>query len=388
MERPQQKNAQYFLEKLIGYNSVSANSNLDLIDFTEDYLTELGFRCERISNPEGTKANLWASIGPLDTEGYILSGHTDVVPVDGQDWQTDPFQMVEKDGKLFGRGSCDMKGFLACVLAKAPAIAKANLQVPFHLAFSFDEEVGCLGVRYLLEALQAKQFKAKACFIGEPTEMQVVVAHKSKASYRAVFSGVSCHSSLAPQGLNAVSYAAKLVAKLDSMAAQMAAGRQDTLYDLPFSTAHVGVFNGGTALNIVPDQAEVVFEFRVLPEENLHAYVEEIKKYAFDVLLPEMKQKHQDAGIEIIPYSEIPGLNTRGDAEVVTLAKQLCGRNDHAKVAYGTEGGLFQSMLDIPVVVVGPGAIEQAHKPDEFIKISELEKCEAFLDRLLAKACA
>ncbi|WP_310619817.1 acetylornithine deacetylase [Flexibacterium corallicola] len=374
------------LETLVGFNSVSSNSNLPLLNWIEDYLVSFDLEPIKVFDETGEKANLFVTIGPEANNGYILSGHTDVVPVEGQDWATDPFTLTEKDGKLFGRGSCDMKGFLACVLAAVPSMVKAPLKRPIHLAFSYDEEVGCIGVRRLIDDLNTKGFKAEACFVGEPTDMQVIVAHKSKASYTAIFTGLSCHSSLAPHGVNAVQYGARLVSKLEQMGAALAAGPHDELFDMPYSTAHTGVMRGGTALNIVPDHCEVVFEFRVLPTESLHACVEEIERHAMEDLLPQMRAVSPEANIEFIPASEIQGLNTNAEAEVSILAKKLAGRNDHAKVAYGTEAGLFQNVLGVPTVVCGPGSIEQAHKPDEFIKISELDKCDKFLNKLIEHA--
>ncbi|MES0868842.1 acetylornithine deacetylase [Pseudovibrio sp. SCP19] len=380
--------SQEVLAKLVSFDTVSAKTNLPLIKWIEEYLTDLGVSSFTLPDETGEKASLFATIGGDGPDGYVLSGHTDVVPVAGQDWTTDPFTLRERDGLLYGRGSCDMKGFVACSLAKVPDMLKAPLKKPFHLMFSYDEEVGCIGVQPILHKLAGDDFKAEACFVGEPTEMQVVVAHKSKSSYRAVFTGLSCHSSLAPHGVNAVHYGARLVTKLEEMARKLAAGPSDALYDLPFSTAHTGVIKGGTALNIVPEHCEVIFEFRMLPSESTKACMDEVERYAFEELLPEMRKVYPEANIEFIPFSEIPGLDTDVEADVTVLAKKLAGRNDHAKVAYGTEAGLIQNILDIPTVVCGPGNIEQAHKPDEFIKKSELDKCDAFLDRLIKHACA
>ncbi|GHB19148.1 acetylornithine deacetylase [Pseudovibrio japonicus] len=379
--------SQEILAKLVSFDTVSAKSNLPLIKWIEEYLSGLGVSSSLLPDESGEKASLFATIGGEGTDGYVLSGHTDVVPVEGQDWTSNPFSLREDDGLLYGRGSCDMKGFVACCLAKVPEMLKAPLKKPFHLMFSYDEETGCTGVQPVLYKLAGEGFQAEACFVGEPTEMQVVVAHKSKGSYRAVFTGLSCHSSLAPQGVNAVHYAARFVTKLEEMARELAAGPRDDLFDLPFSTAHTGVIKGGTALNIVPEHCEVVFEFRVLPTESLQACMDEITRYAMEELLPEMRKVYPEANIEFLPHSEIPGLNTDVEADVTVLAKKLAGRNDHAKVAYGTEAGLVQTILKVPTVVCGPGSIEQAHKPDEFIKKTELDKCDGFLDRLIQHAC-
>ncbi len=383
LTRPARLSTEEILAALIGFDTTSRNSNLALIAWVEDYLTSHGVANFRVPDETGGKANLFATIGPEDVPGLILSGHTDTVPVDGQDWASDPYALVERAGRLFGRGTADMKGFLACCLAAVPDMAAAPLARPIHLAFSYDEEVGCLGVVELIERLAGQGRRFEACIVGEPTSMQVVTAHKTKRSLRATFHGLSCHSSLALEGVNAVSYAARLVAKLDAMAVRLSDGPSDPLFDMPVSTAHVGVFHGGTALNIVPDRAEVTFEFRVLPTEDADALVDEITGFVRGVLEPEMRARHADARVDLDVLSAFPGLDTADDADVVALAKRLARRNDHAKVAFGTEGGRFAQGLGVPTVVVGPGAIAQAHKPDEYIAVSQLRACEAFLARLV-----
>ena len=371
------------LERLVAFDTTSRNSNLALIAWVEDELARHGVASRRVYDPAGDKANLWATIGPADQPGYILSGHTDVVPVDGQDWTSPPFTLTRDGATVVGRGAADMKGFLACCLAAVPAMTMARLKRPIHLAFSYDEEVGCTGVRGLIEELQHESVRPLACFVGEPTEMQVVVAHKSKRSYRIVVTGHACHSSLAPEGVNAVEYLARLVVFIRDLGRRMAQGDSDPMYDIPVSTTHTGVIEGGTAVNIVPDRASAVFEFRLLPHVDSDAVFGAIEAYARDVLEPEMKAIAPRAGIRFEYVSGIPGLDTAGDAPVTQLAMRLAGRNDLAKVAHGTEAGLFAG-IDIPTVVVGPGNIEQAHKPDEFIVVSELDRCMAFLARLIA----
>jgi len=374
------------LTALVAFDTTSHKSNLALIDWVEAYLKELGVPAERIYDASGEKANLWATIGPADRPGYILSGHTDVVPVEGQDWSSDPFTLTPREGRLYGRGSCDMKGFLACCLAQVPAMLAATLEKPIHLALSYDEEVGCLGVRGLITQLAQAPVRPEACFVGEPTSMQVVVAHKAKRSFEVEVTGRSCHSSLAPEGVNAVDYAAMLALEIRRMGEAFAAeGPSDPLFTVPVSTAHTGVLQGGTALNIVPDRAHLVFEFRMLPAADEEAPEAQIRAYARDVLEPAMHKVAPETGIEIRSISGFPGLDTAIDAPVVQLARRLAQRNDHGKVAYGTEAGLFAG-IDIPTVVIGPGDIAQAHRPDEFIKVSELERCVAFLDRLIAHA--
>ncbi|MEM6847267.1 MAG: acetylornithine deacetylase, partial [Pseudomonadota bacterium] len=363
------------LAALVAFDTTSRNSNLPLVEWVEDYLSRYGVESERVYDATGEKANLWATIGPADAAGIVLSGHTDVVPVDGQDWASDPFTLTERDGKLYGRGSADMKGFLAACLAKVPAMVEAPLEKPIHLAFSYDEEVGCQGVLTLVAALKDKPLRYEACIVGEPTSMGVVTAHKTTRRYRADFTGLACHSSLAPQGVSAVSYAARLVAYIDETAARLAAGPQDELFDLPHSTANVGIFSGGTALNIVPASASVDFEYRMLPQVDLQAEHDALTEFVAG-LNEDMAARDPSCGATLEMIISVPGLDTSPDAEVVTFAKRLAGRNDHAKVAFGTEAGSFSGELAIPTVVLGPGAIAQAHKADEFIAISQLTSCE------------
>ena len=372
------------LENLDGFDTMSRNSNLELIGWVEAYLDGLGVAHARVPDETGTKANLMATIGNADVPGYILSGHTDVVPVDGQSWASDPFRLAKRDGRLYGRGAADMKGFVACCLAAVPDMLARKLKNPIHLALSYDEEVGCLGVRRIIDRLRDWPVKPAACFVGEPTCMQVVIGHKAKRSFKVVVHGRTCHSSLAPLGVNAVEYAARVVAKIRDVSDRLAkSGTRDTLYDVPFSTGHTGYLHGGTALNIVPDTATFEFEFRTIAADKSSDLVKEVIDYARDVLEPEMKAVAPEAGFDFQDRSEFAGLDTAENAEITLLAKQLSGRNSHSKVAYGTEGGLF-SQAGIPTVVIGPGNIDQAHKADEFIKITELEKCGQFLDRLIA----
>jgi acetylornithine deacetylase len=373
------------LEALVGFDTTSRNTNLPLIAWIEQYLDKLGVAHQRIPSPHEPKSNLWATIGPKDVPGFILSGHTDVVPVDGQEWSSDPFKLTRKNGRVYGRGSTDMKGFVACCLAAVPDMLKANLAQPFHLAFSYDEEVGCVGARDIAAHVGTSAVKPIACFVGEPTNMEVVIGHKSKRSFRVAVRGRTCHSSLAPLGVNAVEYAARLVTKIREVSDRHAReGARDALYDIPFTTAHTGMLHGGTALNIVPDDCKFEFEFRSIAEDSLDALTDEVTDFARK-LEPEMKAVAPEAGITIERRSSFPGLETAPAAEVVTLAKRLTGRNAHSKVAYGTEAGLFHD-AGVPTVVVGPGSIDQAHKADEFVEVSELDKCGAFLDRLIAHA--
>jgi len=374
------------LAALVGFDTTSRNSNLPLIDWVEDYLGRYGVKGERVYDATGSKANLWVTIGPKDVAGYVLSGHVDVVPVDGQNWTSDPFRLTAKDDRFYGRGTCDMKGFVAAALAAVPAMVAAPLAKPIHLAISYDEEVGCRGVRTLLAVLKDRPLKPEACFVGEPTNMQVVTAHKTGRPMRCTVRGKEAHSSLRPYGVSAIEEAAKLIVRINEIGQRLARRTDlDLLFSVPFSTTSVGVIRGGTVRNIVAGECVVDFDLRCVPGDDPYAIVAEIEAYARDVLEPPMKAIDAAAGFTFEELSLVPGLDTAADAPVTVLAKALAGRNDHAKVAYGTEAGLFQE-IGIPTVVVGPGSIEQAHKPDEFIETAELAKADAFLAKLVAHA--
>lgn len=374
------------LGKLIAFDTTSRNSNLPLIDWMEDYLAGYGIKGERVYDATGQKANLWVTIGPKDVAGYVLSGHVDVVPVDGQAWSTDPFALTLKDGRYYGRGTCDMKGFVAASLAAVPDMVEAAPKKPIHLAISYDEEVGCTGVRTLLAVLKERPLKPEACFVGEPSNMQVITAHKTGRPMRVIVRGHEAHSSLRPYGVSAIEEAAKLIVKINAVAQRLAGRRDvDPLYPVPFTTMSVGVIRGGTARNIVAGECVVDFDLRCVPGDDPYALVAEIEAYAREVLEPPMKAIAPEAGFTFEEMTLVPGLDTAEDAPVTVLAKRLAGRNDHAKVAYGTEAGLFQQ-IGIPTVIVGPGSIEQAHKADEYIEAGELAKADAFIARLVAHA--
>ena len=371
------------IEKLISFDTTSRNSNMELIAFVQDYLDGFGIKSELAKSEDGHKANLYATLGPDDIGGIALSGHTDVVPIDGQNWSSDPWSVIEKDGKLFGRGTCDMKSFIAIVLAHVPQMLEVGPKTPIHLCFSYDEEIGCVGVRRLLSMLDPLPVKPKLCIIGEPTSMQVINAHKGKLSKICEVRGFEAHSSLAPHAVNAIEYAAKLINKVNEIAARLQSqGPFDEGFDVPHTTAHTGTVQGGTALNIVPKDCRFEFEFRNLPQDDSEVLFQEIVDYAKTELEPAMQAIQPDTGIDFSDLSSFPPLDTPPDAEVVTLAKRFAGQNDTSKVAFGTEAGLFQKH-GISAVVCGPGSIEQAHKPDEFCALEQIEKCEAFMDRLI-----
>jgi acetylornithine deacetylase len=372
------------LSKLVAFDTTSRNSNIPCTDWIQAYLRSFGVTAEVYVNPEGDKHNLYAVIGPADVPGYVLSAHTDVVPVDGQAWSTDPFRLVVQGGKAFGRGACDMKGFLACTLAAVPDMVRQPLKTPIHLAYSYDEEVGCTGVRDMLAHFGDRQPKPIAAFIGEPSSMQVIIGHKGGQRVVCRVRGKAAHSSLAPFGVNAVEYGARLVSKIKDMAeAQELSGARDALYDVPHSTLHVGMFSGGTSPNIVPHQADISFECRNISADRANDYIDAVIRYAREELEPKMRRNDPDAGFDFELRPLLPPLEIAPDHPAVTAAKRFAGRNDHAKVAYGTEASLFQDMAGYPSVVVGPGDIDQAHKPDEWIAVSELEKCNAFIARLI-----
>jgi acetylornithine deacetylase len=376
------------IEKMIGFDTVSRKSNLALIDWVRDYLDGYGIESRLIYDDERNKANLFASIGPIDEPGIILSGHSDVVPVDGQNWASDPFTLTERDGKLYGRGSADMKSFIGAALAIVPELSRRKLKTPIQFAFSYDEEVGCRGVPSLIADLEHLPIRPKACIVGEPTSMQVISGHKGKMSMRCHVHGLECHSALADRGVNAIEAAAETILFLRSMLRQRQQhGPFDHSFDPPYTTIHTGTIKGGTALNIVPKDCSFDFEFRNVPSEDTADLLAEVKRFVADQVEPEMKAKSPETGISFEPMSAFPGLRVDEASEATTLVKSLAEVNGTGRVSYGTEAGLFDK-AGIPTVVCGPGSIEQAHKPDEWIEIDQIARCEAFLGRLIDRVTA
>jgi len=370
------------IERLIAFDTTSRNSNLELIHYVRDYLAGLGVTAELVHDAEGRKANLYATLGPTDRPGIALSGHTDVVPIDHQDWTRDPWLVSEHDGRLYGRGTSDMKSFIAVALAHAPRFLESGLTTPLHLCFSYDEEVGCKGVPHLLEFLARQPLRPAMCIVGEPTEMKVITGHKGKTSIRCHVRGKEAHSSLAPYGVNAVNAAARVVGHLADMAARKAAeGPFDNDFDVPYTTVHTGTIEGGTQLNIVPGHCRFEFEFRYLPQDDPDRLLAEVQRYAESALAPAMQAVDPATGFAWEQMAGFPGLDLAPGAEVIELAKALSGGNATGKVAFGTEAGLFDCN-GIPAVVCGPGSIDQAHKPDEFIALEQVALCERFMDRL------
>ncbi|HTQ33863.1 MAG TPA: acetylornithine deacetylase [Stellaceae bacterium] len=369
--------------RLVAFDTTSRNSNLALIEFVRDYLDGYGVSSELVFDASSAKANLYATIGDPDRSGIMLSGHTDVVPVDDQDWHTDPFTLVAHDDRLYGRGSADMKGFIATVLSLVPVLVERKLREPIHLSFSYDEEIGCVGVRTLINVLKDRPNKPRLCIVGEPTDMQVGVGHKGKHTLRCHVHGHEVHSSLIHQGVNAIEAAAELIAKLKEIARRKRDhGPFDPDFQPPYSSVHTGLIQGGTALNIVPRDCTFDFEVRPLPGDDVSAVVTELREFAATRILPEMHAVRPETSILIEELSAAPGLDTPADHEVTQLAATLSGSNGTMKVPFGTEGGLFAA-AGIPAVICGPGSIDQAHKPDEFVALDQLARCEAFLRRLI-----
>ncbi|MCW5772807.1 MAG: acetylornithine deacetylase [Rhodospirillaceae bacterium] len=374
------------LEKLVSFDTTSRNSNLALIDWVADYLAGYGIQSELIHNPEKTKANLFATIGPVRDGGIVLSGHTDVVPVDGQPWTADPWTLLKRDGRAYGRGTSDMKSFIAASLAKVPDWAGGKLERPIHLAFSYDEEVGCTGVGGMIDWLRRSGLRPRAAIIGEPTDMKVVTSHKGGIVGTCTVKGVAGHSSQVHRTVNAVMYAAELVAHAAQLGEEMKAGQQDPLFDPPYSTLQVNIMHGGSHGNVVPHECSFFWEHRALPGRRLEDVVDALKAHADKKLLPRMRAVSADTGIDFAVLARIPGLADEPGSEAETIALRLAGRNATEAVAFGTEAGYFQE-LGIPTVVCGPGNIAQAHKPDEYIALEQLDACDRFLDRLAAE-CA
>ena len=373
------------LERLIGFPTVSRDSNLDLIGYAADLLGANGIACQIIHSADGHKANLFATIGPADRSGIMLSGHTDVVPVDGQNWTLPPFAMTERDGKLYGRGAADMKGFVACALAACLKASKMALRTPLHLALSYDEEVGCLGVRDLIEMVSAAPHRPLLCIVGEPTNMQVATGHKGKLAAQAICRGREGHSALAPLALNAIHLGCDFVRALRDEQDRLAReGARDGDYDIPYTTVHVGKINAGVALNIVPNLCQVDFEIRNVAADDAVVILDRLRDSATRIA-EDAASIAAEAAIDIEITNTYPGLDTPATSQAVAFVKSLTGANDTMKVAFGTEGGLFSRDLGTPAVVCGPGSMAQGHKPDEFVSVEQLQRCDEMLGRLLSR---
>ena len=379
-----EKNSIEILKKLVSFDTTSFKSNLDLIKFIENYLNDLNIKSELIYDETKNKANLFTTIGPNLQGGIVLSGHTDVVPITKQNWTSDPFILTERDDKLFGRGSSDMKGFIAIVLSRVSAMVEKKLKKPIHLAFSYDEEIGCVGVHSLLDLIKKKSINPEFCIVGEPTSMEMVIGHKGKHAYDVKVDGLSCHSGQAPNGVNAINYASKLINYIEEINKEKSIkGPFDNDYEIPYSTLHTGLIKGGTILNIVPKLCQFEFEIRHLAEDDPLEIIQRIKQYTEELLIKEMHNISSTTNIEINEKINYPGLNISESISIVKQVKELLGKSSHKKVVFGTEGGLFKRELNLPTIICGPGSIDQAHKPDEFISIQQIEKGGTFIDKLI-----
>jgi acetylornithine deacetylase len=375
------------IRTLVAFPTISRDSNLNLIDFVREYLRPYDADFRLTYDDDRRKANLFVSLGPAIEGGMVLSGHTDVVPVQGQVWDSDPFQLVERDGCLFGRGTSDMKSFIAVALHEIPQFVERGLKAPLHLALSYDEEVGCIGVGRLLSDLKSTGLKPAGCIVGEPTLMKPVIAHKGKRSYRARVTGLAAHSAYAPHGVNALEAAAEVVAYLKRMARRHRdEGPYDRGFDVSYTTIHTGVLHSGVALNIVPHECSFDFEFRYLPQDDPDQLIKELNDYIVNILEPEMRAVYKEAGFDIQLLSQIPALDNRSHTPIVALAQTHSGESGTGKVSYGTEGSQFQS-AGIPTVVCGPGSIQQAHRPNEFISLDQINHSQRFLQSLMVSLC-
>ena len=372
------------LQRLVAFDTTSRNSNLDLIKCVQSYLDDFGVASTLVPNAEGTKANLFASIGPQVEGGIVLSGHTDVVPVDGQPWTTDPWALTEKsDGNLYGRGTCDMKGFIAVALAHVPAIQRARLKVPLHFAFSYDEEIGCLGAPALVEKLLGNVPRPRAVIVGEPTMMGVVNAQNAGGGIIATFTGVEAHSSMTHLGVSAIHFAGDFIHWLNELQAELAGRKRTDIDTVPgHTTINVGIVTGGTAGNILARECTLNWGYRTLPGDDPWEVQRRADKYVAELLLPKMRAKHPDANITLKRRSFLPALNPDENIEAAKLALQWTGGNRTYAVPYGTEAGIFRGH-GIPTVICGPGDISQAHQPNEFVARSQMDACDGFITRMI-----
>ena len=382
-----QRSTLSFLRDLIAFPTVSRDPNRALIAYCADYLRSIGAVVEIIAADSGDKANLYATIGPDMVPGVMLSGHTDVVPVDGQLWTKPPFEAVVESGRVYGRGTADMKGFVAAALSCAGIAAQRHLQTPLqtplHLALSYDEEIGCVGVRSLIDMLAAAPVKPAMCIVGEPTAMAIATGHKGKTAIEAACVGSAAHSALAPQAVNAIHLACDLIAQIRHLQDDMITdGAQDSAYDIPYTTLHAGLITSGIALNIVPDHAVVTFEIRNLAADDPEAILHRLRR-AIAPVIAVARKRAAEADIVFKVINSYPGLETSLDEAVVAMVAELTGRDERIKVAFGTEGGLFSQRLGIPAVVCGPGSMEQGHKADEFVTLAQLDSCDAMLASLV-----
>ena len=376
------------LDRLVAFDTVSRNSNLDLVAYVSDYLTGHGIAHEVLPGPDPAKANILATIGPVDRPGIVLSGHTDVVPVDGQTWTYDPFRLTRVGDRLYGRGTTDMKGYVACILALAPLLKQADLRMPVHLALSYDEEVGCLGVHGIVDRLRELGLHPAAALIGEPSQMGVVNGHKGSCGMLTRVEGASCHSSRPELGVNAVFHAMDIICDLRARGRALAAAPDSLgVFDPPYSTISVGVIRGGTARNAVPGDCRFEWDIRATRPGMAETVQREVQAHIEAAVLPEMRARRAECRVVTEMAYDVPPLVPQPGCAAEALAKTLSGANFTGTVPYGSEAGVFQR-AGIPSVICGPGDIAQAHTPDEWIEVAQIEACLRFLERLLEHASA
>jgi len=378
-------NSIQILEKLISFDTVSSNSNLEIISYCEKILKDAGAETTLIKNREETKANLFATIGPVDQPGIILSGHTDVVPVTSQKWQTNPFKLTEIDNKLYGRGTADMKSFVACALNAASKAYSMNLKTPLHFSFSYDEEIGCVGVRSLIEMLKNSPINPLFCIVGEPTSMQVMSGHKGKVNASVLIKGKEAHSALTTKGLNSIYLASEFIQGIQSIQTNLINNSaHDNDFEVPYTTLQVGKIEGGVAVNIVPNSSSLLFEIRSLHSDDPNLILKDIKILSEKIVKSHI-DKFPDTEIEIKVTNQYPALNTMKNSDVISFLNGLTGNNSVEKVSFGTEGGLFSNELNIQTAICGPGSMNQGHQPDEYIEKVQIDLCDQMLENLLNK---
>ena len=368
------------LSRLVAFDTVSAKSNLQLIDFVTGYLRDFGVSCALDAAANGEKANLFATIGPDGNGGVVLSGHTDVVPVDGQVWRTNPFKLTQVEDRLHGRGAADMKGFIAVALALVPAMRARGLRRPIHLALSYDEEVGCTGVPSLLRRLGRDLPRLEVAIVGEPTQMQVVTRHKGIFAFETTITGVPAHSSAPQLGVNAIAYAAEVIGHLGRLSAELRAAAGDDAFDPPWTSVNIGMIEGGAAINIIAKDCRIAWEFRPLPGIDADAIERRVRDAIERQILPRMRAEHPAADIQTRRISMVPALVSESSASEFAL--QLAGHNHTEAVPFASEAGMFQQ-AGVPAVLCGPGSVAQAHQPDEYVTVAQLELCTRFLQRVV-----
>jgi acetylornithine deacetylase len=372
-----------WLDRLVAFDTTSRLSNLALIDDVQSYLRELGIPTRLTRNDEGSKANLWATIGPEDRGGVVLSGHTDVVPVDGQEWSRDPFKMHRENGKLYARGSCDMKGFCAIALALAPEMQRRRLKTPIHFSFSYDEEVGCIGVRRLIKDVVDNLPLPRAVVVGEPTMMKIIGGNKGGRAFRTTVRGVPGHSSEPHRGANSIMATARIITFIEDLQQELADNADlDSPFDPPYTTFDLGMIEGGTAHNIIPEYTHLNWGYRGLPDEVPDVLENRVRAFIAETVEPKLKAVAPHAGVTTVLRNTTPPLIPDIESAAEQLIRHLTGLNESSTVSFGTEAGLFQQ-AGIPGVIFGPGSIQQAHQPDEFIEVSQMAECVAFIEKLM-----